>query len=296
MCAGPLRQTEGEIMEIRFPKSAASMMVSALALFLAPNILGLLAGVFTRLLSSFAAWWPPDSLQPLPIGVTVLVVVVVAYSLATLRGGVLGKGAAQGPKLAERRRFLPPIELVLLQIGNVTFLAFALILVVVALGLAVSALQALVAHPGFLANGFVACLGLATAVMLFTLRPSVLKALDWNRLSTAWTRRGVLLALAVAAFGAAGAVPSSGPVRLQLSESQLSLRFMAAIYLALIISLALGHLLARRARARALDEASLPTPGWFTPAFVLSWIANLGMLALFLNGVLLTLRGHLAPT
>jgi MFS family permease len=283
-------------MEIRFPRGTVSTMVSALALFLAPNVLGLLAGVFTRLLSSFAAWWPPDSLQPLPIGVTVLVLVVVAYSLATLRGGVLGERAAQGPKPTERRRFLPPIELVLLQIGNVTFLAFALILVVVALGLAVSALQALLAHPGFLANGFVACLGLAAAVMLLTLRPSVLTALDWNRLSRTWTRRSVLLAIAVAAFGVVGAVQSSGPVRLQLSESQLSLQLMAAIYLALMVCLALGHLLARRGRPTAPDEASLPVPRWSTPPLVLSWIANLGMLALYLNGVLLTLHGHLVPT
>jgi MFS family permease len=282
-------------MEIWFSRSTVSTMVSALALFLAPNILGLLSGVFTRLLSSFAAWWPPDSLQPLPIGVTVLVVVVVAYSLATLRSGALGNRAEEGPRSTEHRRFLPPIELVLLQIGNVTFLAFALILIVVALGLAVSVLQALLAHPGFLANGFVACLGLAAVVMLATLRPSVLKGLDRNRLSRTWTRRSALLAIAVAAFGVVGAVQPSGPLRLQLSESQLSLQLMATIYSALIACLALGHLLAREKRPTAREEASPPVTRWPTPALVLSWIANLGMLALFLNGVLLTLHGHLIP-
>jgi hypothetical protein len=133
-------------------------------------------------------------------------------------------------------------------------------------------------------------------MMLFALRPCVLKSLAWHRLSTTWTRRGVVLAVAVAAFGVVAAVQSWGPLKLQPSESQLSLQLMAVIYSALIIFLALGHLLARGGRARALDDASWPIPTRSIPALVLSWVANLGMLALFLNGVLLTLRGHLAPT
>jgi hypothetical protein len=275
--------------EARRLRDAAVALTISFALVLAPNAIGLLARLSTLLLRRFSAWWPPTSLEPLPLGVAGLVLLVTAYALAT-RGSRMRR-----PGFRKRRRFLPPLDLLLLQLGNVTFLAFLLVLTVVTLGLLSSALRALVSMPWLVANGLAASLTVAAAGAFLGLRRP-LPAGSWNALRRRWSRGAAILGGAVGGFWLIGRASERSLLKIRLADSQVDPSTLASLYALLWIVLAGCVILARF--ERSLTEASGSTALRLSLALTspLTWATYLGFLTLYLNGAFLTLREHLAGT
>ncbi len=276
-------------METQPLREAAVALATSFALVLAPNAIGLLARLSTALLRRFSAWWPPTSLEPLPLGVAGLVLLVTAYALATRGSRMLSPG------FSKRRRFLPPPDLLLLQLGNVTFLAFFLILALVTLGLLSSALRALVAKPWLVANGLAASLAVAAAGAFLGLRRPP-PAGSWNALRRRWSKGAAILGGAVGGFWLIGRASELSLLKIRLADSQVDPSTLASLYALLWIVLAGSVILARFERSATEASGSTALHLSLALASPLTWVTYLGFLTLYLNGAFLTLREHLAGT
>ncbi len=212
---------------------------------------------------------------------------VTAYALAT-RGGRM-----RSPGVPEHRR-LPPLDLLLLQLGNVTFLAFALVLAVVTLGLLSSALGALVEAAWLAANGFTASLAVAALLALLAVRRRPAAAGPRDAPLRRRTRDAVVLGCASGGFWLIGKAPSQGLLRIRLADSQLDPSTLATLYALLWTALAGSLILDRLDGPPASSSAPRARRRSLALTAPLAGTAYLGFLALYLNGALLTLRGHLA--
>lgn len=276
-------------LESRSLREAAVVLALALLLVVGPHVLGLLGRASILALRRFSTWWPPAGVELLPLGVAGLVILVTAYALAT-RGS-----RRRSPGLPRGRRFLPPLDLILLQLGNVTFLAFALVLAVVTCGLLSSALRALVGKPWLVANSLRVSAAVAAAGALFELwRP--LRSGPSRALRRRWSRRAAILGGAVGGFWLIGRGAEWSLSTFHLEDSQVDLPTLAILYGLLWVVLAGSALLVRFERWGT--DASEPTPRRrrLAVALLLAWVAHLGFLSLYLNEALLTLQGHLAGT
>lgn len=284
--AGPLPAEASDKTRLRFgpPKATLTTIAALAALILGPSALGTFARGFPRLLQRLPNWTPSARLELWAI------LAVAAASVAVVVGRLAARGRrAAAPEAlgapSSRRRFLPPVELVLLVVGNLTFLAFAAIVAVAMLSFLATGLRAVAGFRPLATHHREVSLGIATAIFLIGLRPGTL---GWRRLLTHWLRWSAVFALAVAGSAAASAAPDAAVLgRLEPSGP-------AGLYSLLLIGLALSYLLARAGRAKATGEDSFRPLGWFVPAVGLAWTAYLGLLALVLDGVFLTLRAHLA--
>ncbi len=198
----------------------------------------------------------------------------------------------RNPRLPKGRRFLPPPDLILLQIGNVTFMAFALILAVVTLGLLSSALRALVERPSLVRHGLAWCLAVATFAALFEVRR---RPASWRRmpLPRRLTRRAGILGGAVAGLWLVGLVSGWGLPQPRWADAEVAARTLAGLYLLLWLLLAGAAWLIRRERPPAGSTSSRRS---LAAASLLSWVAYVGFLTLYLNASFLTLRGCLAES
>lgn len=276
-------------METQPLRQAAAALAISFALVLVPNAIGLLARLSAALLRWFSAWWPPSRLEPLPLVVAGLVLLVTAYALAT-RGSRMRR-----PGLGRRSRFLPPPDLLLLQLGNVTFLAFFLVLTVVTFGLLSSALRALVSEPWLAANGLYASLAVAAAGGFLGLRRSP-PAGSWNALRRRWAKGAAILGGAVGCFWLIGRASELSLLKIRLADSQVDPSTLASLYVLLWIVLAGCVILTRFERPATEASGSRALHGSLALTVPLTWATYLGFLTLYLNGALLTLRGHLAGT
>jgi hypothetical protein len=276
-------------METQPLREAAVAGAISFALVLAPNAVGLLARLSTVWLRRFSAWWPPTSLEPLPLGVAGLVLLVTAYALAT-RGSRM-----RSPGFSKPRRFLPPPDLLLLQLGNVTFLAFFLILALVTLGLLSSALRALVSEPWLVANGLAASLAAAAAAALLGLRRP-LPAGSWNERRRRWSRGAAILGGAVGGFWLIGRASAQSLLKIRLADSQVDPSTLASLYALLWVVLAGCVILTRFERSATEASGSTALHRSLALTSALTWATYLGFLTLYLNGAFLTLRGHLMGT
>ncbi len=270
------------------PSETTRAIAFSLALVVAPNVLGLLAKVSALVLRRFSSWWPPTGLELLPLGVAGLVVLATAYALATRGSRMRSAG------LAKRRRFLPPLDLLLLQLGNATFLAFAIVLAIVTLGLLSAALRVLVGQPWLVADGLMASLAVAAVVALFALRRGSAGTRSWRDLRRRWWRRAAVLGIAVGGFWLVGAGTEQSLLEARVAGSQIERPALAGLYALLCLPLVGGALAARFERSGAPRAWSTSPLRWLPAASLLTWLAYLGFLTLYLNGALLTLRGHLA--
>lgn len=268
-------------------RELSRVLAGCLLLVVGAHALGLLARGSAQLLRRFWAWWPPESLQPLPLGVAGLMMLVTAYALAT-RGSRM-----RNPELPKGRRFLPPLDLLLLQLGNVTFMAFALILAVVTLGLLSSALRALVTSPWLAKHGLAASLAVAVVAALLALRSSSRRS--WDARRRRWAVRAAALGAAVGTFWLIGRGVERALLRLWLEDSPADLPTLASLYGLLWILLAGSVFLTRFERSASDSSQSTRFRSMLATTSLLAWAAYLGFLALYLYGVFLTLRGHLAP-
>ncbi len=276
----------------RSAKRWLSGPAAAVTLFLAPNALGLLADFAPRLSRRFSAWFYPWSLNLLPLVTLAFAFAVVLFLFVSRALGRRRTRAARLSISTGTRKTLPPLEVLLLQIGNLTFLAFAAILAIVVLGALSSALTGILHDPRLARFNFTASLLLATAVLAPALRPRVLRAQTWDRLVSFWLRRPLILAAAVAGFGAVAAAGDLGILKLRLAASQLPKIWLVALYALLLVGLGLCYLVARAGRARVHREDSrLP----LIPNLIVARLIHLGILTLFLQGTFLTLLGHLPP-
>lgn len=257
------------------------------ALILGPSALGIFASGFPHLLQRLPDWTPSARLELWAIlAVAAASVAVVVGRLAA--GRRRRAGAPGAPGAGSRRRILPPVELVLLAVGNLTFLAFAAIVAAAVLSMLATGLRAAADYQPLVAHHLKVSLGIAAAISLIGLRPGALRALGWTRLFSRWLRRSGLFAIAVAGSAVAGVARDAGFL------NPLDRSVPAGLYAASLIGLVLSYLLARVGRAKASGEDSIRPLGWFVPALGLAWTTHLGLLALFVDGVFLTLRAQLA--
>lgn len=282
-------------MESQTLRRASSTAAVVTGLVLSPGILGYLVAVFPALLSGLMTGLYAARLEFLPLVVTPLVVLIVVYAFLS-RGRRTAVGKASRPEPGGwRRKLLPPVELALLGIGNLTFGAFALILAVLTLAFLFSLLRNVIVQWPLLARSFTASLAFVALVLVFAWRPRVLKALSWSRLRGSWIMGSGRIALAVGVLGIVGATGSVRWLGVPTTRSLLDAQTLAILYLGFLACLLASHLLARGGRARAPREESAMPRGWFLPAFGLIWFAKLGILALYTHAVLLTLHARLIP-
>ncbi len=256
-----------------------------MALVAAPNALALLARTGPAAVDRFTAWWPPAGLDLLPVAVAGLVVLVTAFALAT-RGHRLRGARANGG-----RRFLPPLDLLLLQVGNVSFMAFALVLGVVTLGLLASGLRLLASHPGLLANDFAASVGVAAVATL-----SGLRSRSWRVSGGRWRQHAALLGLATGGLWLLIAMPGPSLPGLREAAGQLQPSALLSLYGLLWVLLGVSSMAAGfgwDGAGRADSTAPRRDP---VAASLLAGVTYLAFLALYLSATLQTVRALLAAS
>ena len=146
-----------------------------------------------------------------------------------------------------------------------------------------------------LAGSFTVSLAIVAVPMLSALRPGALQAQSWRRLRSSWTKRRILVAIAVGGLSIVSATESLGLPRPLVDGSQLTPRTSAPLYMGFVGCLLVSHLVARGGQARAVWKNSFRPLPWFILAFGLAWVAKLGVYALYLHALLLTLQAALAP-
>jgi hypothetical protein len=138
---------------------------------------------------------------------------------------------------------------------------------------------------------------MAAIPLVSALRRSVLTRQNWRTLGDPWLKWSGVSALAVGGFGFVGLGTEQEQavlLKLAVSESQLPPKHLITLYLCFTLIWGIASLLFLTGKAAAASEETRDPLMYFIPAFTLAWLGNLGMYALFFDGLLLTLAGHLA--
>ncbi len=277
---------------INLAKPVPAVTVVA-CLVLVPNAVGIGARAFPKLFRYVSSWiYPSARIELLSILGVVLAFAFVFYVFLTSRSRARSGVWARGPLRDTRRRYLPPLEILLLQLGNFSFLVFALIVLVLAVELLFSALRGAVDSPRMVNHNLGLSLALALLGTALALRPSALGARSFATLVRAWLPWATLCSIALAAFGLIDALGGSGLLRIHLAASVLPPEALGLVYASLLICLVLGRLLARA-------DAASPAPGLgprrvrLVSGLGLAATATIGLSALLLHAAFLTLFAHL---
>ncbi len=145
-------------------------------------------------------------------------------------------------------------------------------------------------------NNFVVSLIIVLVPLATTLRSSIFKMLTWKKLADPWLKWSGVSALAVGGFGFVGLSEEikNNLLKISVTKTQLQLEILQNIYFAMIFLLALGYLFRLVGYSSSKSEDSQKPLRWFIPAFIFTWLSNLGGYTLVLNSVLLTLAAHLS--
>ena len=156
-------------------------------------------------------------------------------------------------------------------------------------------------HVGFylmeflLKNNFILSLTFVLALLQLTLRRKFLKKQTWKKISDSWLKWTGVSALSVGGFGLiANNKETVGHLLKISSDSEfVNMNLLTTTYLLVILFLGLAHLLTQIGKANSDQEESSTPLALFIPAFILTWLSNLGSYSLFINGIILTLHAHL---
>jgi hypothetical protein len=142
-------------------------------------------------------------------------------------------------------------------------------------------------------NLYTSC-GLVLTLMIWTLRPAVLRQQTWKKLSDVWLKLPTLSAFGFMAFGVVAAVGTveESLVRNGFAYSQVPLSTLGVIYALTVLLLVVAHLTTTVGKASASEESNVPLL-MFVLAMGCAWVGTLGAYTLFVDGVILTLYAHL---
>ena len=79
------------------------------------------------------------------------------------------------------------------------------------------------------------------------------------------------------------------------TDAQLvDIKTLISVYILSILLFGAGMLVTTIGKTKAVDEDSNEPFFWFVPAFILVWVAAVGLYTLFFDAILMTLRAHLS--
>ena len=219
--------------------------------------------------------------------------------------GFNGPPRLDGPQvriaLALRKAHKALVFFLSIIVGGIVILVFSQKALFVVEGEVAKEIPHQYSHEGFylmeflLKNNFILSLIFVLALLQLTLRKKFLKKQTWKKISDSWLKWSGVSALSVGGFGliAKNKEIAGNLLKITSNSEFVNMNLLTTIYILVILFFGLAHLLTQIGKANSdLEESSTPL-ALFIPAFILTWLSNLGSYSLFINGIILTLHAHL---
>lgn len=133
-------------------------------------------------------------------------------------------------------------------------------------------------------------------LLQLTLRKSILKTQTWDGIINTWLKFSGIPALAVGGFGiiSENTELKNKVIKITTDSTYVDMKLLGIIYTIVILFIGLTYLLSLIGITSSNDRNSNKPPHIFIPAFIIVWIANLGIYTLLFDSILLTLHAHLS--
>ena len=129
------------------------------------------------------------------------------------------------------------------------------------------------------------------------LRREVILRQDWETLRDPWLKWTSVPALGVAGFGIVGLLLEERMKPLvAFSATVIDVSLLMYVSLLAMVMLGFGMMLSLIGGTKAPSPKTNAPMHWFVPAFLCSWLGNVALYSLLLDGIFLTFYAHMKTT